>query len=255
MQPSLKTLGRRAFTRTDEYSGFNLLQAAVIEGDYDTVTKASVHLESFVEEMNCRTTDEKASIFPGESAVDILQAVKGRKESHSLIGTIYKEFIEADLTLTELHSYARKDDVEMVIELVLNGRIDVNVAATRNITPLLWASMVASRLSVKTLIDLGADVNAQTIQDSTFGGFNGGTALRSAICGNNAAVVEVLLANKADANIADQQGNTVLHASTSKSLSNISQLLVDSGCKINRRNNRGETPLHSAVRGNNVADV
>ena len=191
MQPSLRTLGTRAFTLTDEHSGFNPLQAAVLEGDYDTVSKASVHLESFVEEMNCRTIGEKASIFPGESAVDILPAVKGKKESHSLIGTIYKEFVETDLTLTELHSYARRDDIETAIELVLNNGIDVNVAAKRNITPLVWASPAASSLSVKTLIDLGADVNAQRFQESTFG-FNGGTALCSVICDNNAAVVKVL---------------------------------------------------------------
>ena len=35
----------------------------------------------------------------------------------------------------------------------------------------------------------------------------------------------------------------------------ISQLLVDSGCKINVRNNVGETPLHSAVHRKHVADV
>ena len=65
LQPSLRTLGRRAFTRTDEHSGFNLLQAAVLAGDDDTVAKASVLLENFVEEMECRKTGEKASIFPG----------------------------------------------------------------------------------------------------------------------------------------------------------------------------------------------
>ena len=225
-----------------------------MEGDDDTVTKASVHLESFVEEMKCRTTGEKASIFPGRSAADILSAVKERKESHSLIGKMYKDFVKTEKTLTKLHSCAKGSDVEVAIELVWNGGIDVNVAAKRNITPLLWASTAASSLSIKTLIDLGADVNAQTFQERSFG-FCSGTALHCAIHGNNAAVVKVLLANKADANIADQQGNTVLHSSTSKRFFNISQLLLDSGCEINGRNNRGETPLHSAIRSKNTAIV
>ena len=61
--------------------------------------------------------------------------------------------------------------------------------------------------------------------------------------------------NNADANVQDEGGNTPLHISTQVGFSNISQLLIDYGCKINARNNRGETPFHSAVRGNNVAGV
>ena len=271
MQPSLRTLGRRAFTRIDEHSGFNLLQAAVLEDDDDTVKKASVYLESFVEGMKSRRTSENASFFPGKSAADILpirkhwnfwrpsgsvavvmKAPKGSTESSNTKKTFerYTEFVGTEKTLTKLHSCAKGNDVEMAIELVLNAGMDVNVVAERNITPLLWASTAASSLSIKTLIDLGADVNAQTFQESTFGVCSG-TAIHFAIHGNNANVVKVLLANKVDANIADLQGNTVLHSSSS----NISQLLIDSGCKINLRNNVGETPLHSNVRGKNVPDV
>ena len=72
-----------------------------------------------MEEMNNRI-GEKASIFPGKSAADILSAVKGRKGSHSLIDTIKKEFVETGVTLTKLHSCAKRNDVEMAIELVLN---------------------------------------------------------------------------------------------------------------------------------------
>ena len=53
----------------------------------------------------------------------------------------------------------------MAIELVLNYGMDANVPAERNITPLLWASTAASSLSIKTLIDLGADVNARAFVD------------------------------------------------------------------------------------------
>ena len=238
----------------DKHSGFSRLQAAVLEGDYDTVSKASYLVKSFVEEMNCRTTGKKASFFPRKSATDILSTVKERKGSHYLIDTIYKEFVETDATLTELHSCAKRNDVEMAIELVLNDGMDVNVAAKRNITPLLWASPTASSLSIRTLIDLGADVDAQTFQDSTFC-LCSGTALHSAIYGNNAAVVRVLLANNANVSIGDQKGNTALHLSASKRFFNISQLLIESGCEINGRNYSGETPLYCAVRGNNLPDV
>ena len=253
MQPSLRTLGRRAFARTDEHSGFNLLQAAVLRGDDDTAEKVRNHLENFVEEMNKRI-GEKAFIFSGKSAAHILSAFKDRKKSYSLIGKIYKEFVETDVTLTELHSCAKRNDVEMAIELVLNDGMDVNVAAKRNITPLVWASPAASSLSIKTLIDLGADVNTQTFQGSRFG-LCGSIALDSAIHGNNVAVVKELLANDANANIADQHGNTVLHSSTFKRFFNISQLLIDSDSEINAGNSNGETPLYCAVLGKNVAVV
>ena len=142
----------------------------------------------------------------------------------------------------------------MAIELVLNDRIDANVTAKRNITPLLWASPAASNLSIKTLIDLRADVNAQTFQESTFG-FCSGTALRSAIHGNNAAVVKVLLTNNANADVRDYWGNTPLHISSLKRFTHISRLLIDSGYEINARNNSGESPLHSAVGSNDLAHV
>ena len=217
-----------------------------MEGDDDTVTKASVHLENFVEEMNCRTTGEKASIFPGKSAADIWSAVKGRIGIHSSISEICKEFVEFEKTLTRLHSCAKGNDVEMAIELVLNDGMDINVAAKGDITPLVWASPAASSLSIKTLIDLGADVDARTFQESTFG-FRSGTALRSAIHGNNANVVKVLLANNADADIQDDKGDTALHVSSGEGFCDISQLLVDSGCEINVRNRCGVTPLFFAV--------
>ncbi|KAK2561264.1 Ankyrin-1 [Acropora cervicornis] len=273
-RPSLRTLGRMAFTRTDEHSGLNLLQAAVLEGDYDTVKNASAHLENFVEEMNRRTTGEKAFPFGGESAAEILsvriekiwRTCREFDEGEEFLKVykelfeskkpfeMYKKFLETDVTLTKLHSCAKGNDVEMAIELVLNYGLDANVPAERNITPLLWASTAASSLSIKTLIDLGADVNAKAFVNRTCC-FYGSTALHSAILGNNAAVVKVLLANKADASISDQQGNTALHSSTSKQLYDISQLLIDSGCQVNGSNYECETPLYSVIRGNDIAHV
>ncbi|XP_015778948.1 PREDICTED: serine/threonine-protein phosphatase 6 regulatory ankyrin repeat subunit A-like [Acropora digitifera] len=249
---SLRTLGRKAFTRRDEHSGFNLLQAAVLEGDYDTITKASVHLENFVEEMNCRTTGEKASIFPGKSAADILLSVK-RRRGILFISNIYEEFVETEETLTKLHSCAKSNDVEMAIELVLNDGIDVNVARLRNITdnqgntPLHTSTRKGLCDISQLLVDSGCKINARNDR--------GQTPLHSAVRGNNVADVEILLKNNAEVNIHNVSGNTPLHISTHEGLCQISQLLVDSGCRINATNSVGETPLHSAVRGNNVADI
>ena len=56
----------------DKQSGFNLLQAAVLEGKYNIVLKANGLLENFLEEMEHRKTGNNAKGFPGKTAVDIL---------------------------------------------------------------------------------------------------------------------------------------------------------------------------------------
>ena len=136
----------------------------------------------------------------------------------------------------------------------MNDGIDVDVPAERNITPLLWAITAASSSSIKTLIDLGADVNAQAFQGSSVF-FSGSTALHFAILGNNAAVVKLLLTSNVNANVRDYWGDSLLHMSMREEFTNISQLLIDSGCQINARNNSGESPLHSAVHSANLAHV
>ena len=55
-----------------------------------------------------------------------------------------------------------KIDVEEVLELVFSGGVDINVSAENNLTPLMWASQSSSSILIESLIDLGADVNAQT---------------------------------------------------------------------------------------------
>ena len=58
-----------------------------------------------------------------------------------------------------------------------------------------------------------------------------------------------------NADVQDKLGDTPPHISTRKGFSNISQLLIDSGCQINARNNSGESPLHFAVHSTNLAHV
>ncbi|XP_068739431.1 uncharacterized protein [Montipora capricornis] len=219
---SLRTSTKRAFLRTDSYSGFNLLQAAVLQGDSDSVYKASNYLENFVEEMKSQTISNNASIFRGKSAVDILSALDCRKPGHADIEKLYQRLVEIDETLNELHSCAKSGDVEKVIELVLNDGIDVNVAAKSKITPLLLASPMSSGVLIKTLIDLGADVNAQTAP-----GKKG--PLLFAASSNNYVVTGMLLEHGADVNIQDNEGNSPLLLSVRQGFFSISQLLVNAG--------------------------
>ena len=68
----------------DEQSGFNLLQAAVFEGKYDIVLKASRLFDNFVEEMKLTKTGKIAKEFVGKTAVDLL-SLRKRKTHFMLI--------------------------------------------------------------------------------------------------------------------------------------------------------------------------
>ncbi|XP_068687495.1 serine/threonine-protein phosphatase 6 regulatory ankyrin repeat subunit B-like [Montipora foliosa] len=238
---SLRTFAKEAFLRTDSHSGFNVLQAVVLQGDYDSVYKASTLLDNFVEQMKCETISNNASIFRGKAAVDILSsAMAWRKPRYTDIEKLYRRLVGIDETVNELHSCAKSGDVEKVIELVLNDGIDVNVAAKSNITPLLLASAMSSGVLIKTLIDLGADVNAQTAP-----GKEG--PLVFAASSNNYMVARVLLEHSADANIKDLWGITPLYKAVMQKNVPLVELLLENKADANIQDWVRETPLHKAV--------
>ena len=73
----------------DKQSGYNLLQAAVLDGKYNIVLNANGLLGNFVEVMELVTTGNNAKHFPGKTAVDILSLIKRRKPSHDSIERLY----------------------------------------------------------------------------------------------------------------------------------------------------------------------
>ena len=215
-----------------------------------------------------------AQLFPGKSAVDILSSLDKKSPGHAKIDKNYQEDVEKYKTLTELHHCARSGDAEMAVELVLNDGVDADVPALCNRTPLLWASLSSSSTMVKTLIDLGADVNAQRTDDKNAplnlaADWNnymatrilsehgadinqrnkyGASPLNHAVKNNQENVAKLLLANNADVSIQDSEGDSLLHLSVSRGLFKATQLLIEVGCNVNLRNKRGRTPLYIAVK-------
>ena len=278
LQLSLKSLSRKAFLHVDRWSGFSLLQAAVLEGDYNIVWKAQALLDNYVKEMNFETTSSDAKLFPGVTAVDILLSLDPKKRGHDDIGKLYQKDVKKCSTLTELHRCVRSDDAEKAIELVVNDGVDINIPALCNRTPLLVASLSSSSVLIKTLIDLGADVNAQRTDDkvaplllaaywnnymatrlllergahANVQASDGATPLHDAVANNHENLVKLLLENVADANIQNAEGNTPLHLSVRNGNFEISQLLIEAGCNINLRDKNGRTPRHYSVANNRV---
>lgn len=240
LQVSLKSLSRSAFLHVDRESGFNLLQAAVFERDYSTVFKAHGLLGNFVNVMNFEKTGSNAKRFPGKTAVDILTSLDKKRKEHADIEKLYKGMVEKYNSLTELHMCHWNDDVEKAVELVLNEGIDINIPAQSNRTPLLVASLSSSSQLIKTLVDLGAQVNVQRTHDKV-------APLKLAASWNNYMATRILLQHGADANIQSETGWIPLHDSAAQGRFSVSKLLIESECKINMRNNEDKTPLYLAI--------
>ena len=223
----------------DKRYGLNLLQAAVFQGDYDTVLKAIALLgvSRFLTEMNLKTRGDGDAVFHGKSAIDFLSSLDEKRKDQAKIEKEYFAVVEKNLTLTELH---RITDGERAVELVLNNTIDIDTPGLCNRTPLMMASLSSSSEFFETLIDLGADVNAQRTDDKV-------TPLYLASCWNHYMAVRLLLENGADANIQVRDGFSPLHIAAGKGFFNVVRLLIDGGSSIDLLNKTGRTPLREAV--------
>ena len=240
-QLCLKFLSRKAFLQVDARSGFNRQQAAVFHGDYDTLSNAHWYLEDHVQHMNFQKTGSQAKVFPRKTALEILLALQDKGERYVKIEKLRKKYVEMSATLTELHLCQDNDDVEKAVEIVLNEGVDINIPGKSNRTPLLWASPLASGEFIKTLIDLGADVNAQRTDTNS-------APLHLAVYGKNYMAVDILLKHGADVGLLDSSENLGLHECVTDGLLGVSRLLIDSGCDVNSRNKDGQTPLYLAVK-------
>ena len=215
--------------RVDTRSGFNMLTAAVFEGNYDVVSKASVPLDNLQIQM-------------GISALaDTLANLEIKRSGHYKIESLYRKTVDKVNSLSELHQCKRGNDAEKAVELVLNDGLDINTPALCNRTPLLWASLSSSGEFIETLIDLGADVNAQRTDDKV-------TPLILSASWNNFMAVYLLLDHEADSNIARADGNSPLHIAVSNGFFHITKLLIKKGSNVNLQNKEGRTPLFLGVK-------
>ena len=192
--------------------------------------------------MNFETTREDAKVLPGKSAVDILMSLEKKTPGHTDIINLSQEHVKLVNTLTELHWCARTDDGEKAIELVVNDDVDANIPALCNRTPLLVTSPSSSSI-VETLLDLGADANAQRSNNKK-------VPLMAAAYWNRYMATGLLLEHGADVNIQNLSNNTPLHCAAFQNAFSTSKLLIEAGCSINSRNIVGRTPLHIAVKNN-----
>ena len=226
LQLSLKSLAEKVFLHVDIRSGFNRLTAAVDEGNYDFVFKAHAQL-SFYE-------------IPTAAVADTVANLETKRPGHHKIERLNQNTMDVVNSLSELHRCIRGNDAEKAVELVLNDGLDINTPALCNRTPLLWASLSSSGESIETLIDLGANVNAQRTDDKT-------TPLILSGGWNNFMAVYLLLDHGADANIARDDECTPLHLAVMDGNQNVVKLFLEKNALVNTQNAHGNSPLHTAV--------
>ena len=225
----------------DKQSGFNLLQAAVLDREYNIVLNAHGLLDDIIKEMELVTTGNNAKYFPGKTAVDILSLTKRRTPSHDRIERVYKEWAKDNSRLTELQWGTCNDDAEQAVEFVLNDGVDINARGSDNDwTALLRASRSSSSQFIETLIDLGADVNAQR-EDNKF------SPLILAADWNNYMAACLFVKHGTDVNVQNSNGFTPLHLSLKMDHENLVKLLLSNKADVNIQGNCRYTPLHHSV--------
>ena len=165
------------------------------------------------------------------------------------------------------------------LRALAKDRASVNVADSRGMTPLLYASAFGSIESMRLLLDTGADVNAKNFQDATalhWGAWDparvrllvekgadvkartkqGRTALIIAAgVAGSAESIELLLAKGADCKAGDEMGTTALHAAASRGDNRMLRSLIDAGADVNSLDKAGFSPFVLAAGDLNLAAV
>ncbi|CAJ0948778.1 unnamed protein product, partial [Ranitomeya imitator] len=114
-------------------------------------------------------------------------------------------------------------------------------------TPLIWAARKGHLESVKSLLQMGADVDQE--------GANSMTALIVAVRGGYTNTVKEILKRNPNVNLTDKDGNTALAIAAKEGHTEIVQDLLDAGTYVNIPDRNGDTVLIGAVRGGHVEIV
>jgi ankyrin len=128
-----------------------------------------------------------------------------------------------------------------IIETLIRCGADIK-QKSRGITPIQWAAQEGNTSAICVLINAGADPNTA--------GDDGSTPLGVASASGYLDTVRELLRN--GASTAEQFGESALLSACAFGRTEVAQLLIDYGALINIRDGVGNTPLHYAVRSQNV---
>lgn len=145
-------------------------------------------------------------------------------------------------TTPDIFDAARSGTVETVKNILAKDKSLINAVSPQGYTPLLLATYRGNNEVASYLIDNGANINLTT-------GF--GTIVMAAIVKKNTAILEKLIAAKADINAADEKGITPLMLAVQFQQAETVALLLKSGAKKDSKDKAGKTAFEYATESGN----
>ena len=125
----------------------------------------------------------------------------------------------------------------------------VNSFADDGFQPLGLACFFGHLETADYLVRAGASLNTPSNNHL------GATPLQSAVAGDHASIVSMLLKSGANPNVREGSGSTPLHAAANHGNIEIIQLLLFAGADLHARNNDGQLPLDlAAAKGHTRAE-
>ncbi|PKS09158.1 hypothetical protein jhhlp_003772 [Lomentospora prolificans] len=140
---------------------------------------------------------------------------------------------------TALHVATARNNHNMV-QLLIDGGADLDLRDKLERTPLLLAAECADKLVFKRLLEkTSGSVDISDLRKRT--------ALHIASGRGDCVMIEALLANKADPNLADNLGRTPLLLAVENGHVEAVDLLLKNGARHGSPDSDGQTPLHVAI--------
>lgn len=138
---------------------------------------------------------------------------------------------------TDIFDICRNGSVAQLMEIYKKEPLMINKTNSDGYSPLVLSCYHGNEEVVAFLIDKVTDINGKS---------DYGTPLMAAVVKGNIKIVELLLVNKADTNVADANGTTAMHYAVMFKNYDVIELLIKAKADINIKDNRGQSALDYA---------